>query len=112
MDWFTPIDIYCERVSAAFWAEPLNAVSNLAFILAALWGWIEAKRRDRLDPDDHGSDPTCRYDRYRQLPVPYLCECLVQSGGRGPNLDLRPAVRIGRPCAVWRVFAPDASELG
>lgn len=50
MDWFTPIDIYCERVSAAFWAEPLNAVSNLAFILAALWGWIEAKRRDRLDP--------------------------------------------------------------
>lgn len=50
MDWFTPIDIYCERISAAFWAEPLNAVSNLAFILAALWGWIEAKRRDRLDP--------------------------------------------------------------
>ncbi|SPF76019.1 hypothetical protein ALP8811_01016 [Aliiroseovarius pelagivivens] len=50
MDWFTPIDIYCERVSAAFWAEPLNAISNLAFILAALWGWIEAKRRDRLDP--------------------------------------------------------------
>lgn len=50
MDWFTPIDIYCERVSAAFWAEPLNAISNLAFILAALWGWIEAKRRDLLDP--------------------------------------------------------------
>ena len=50
MDWFTPIDIYCERVSAAFWAEPLNAISNLAFILAALWGWVEAKRRDRLDP--------------------------------------------------------------
>lgn len=50
MDWFTPIDIYCERVSTAFWAEPLNAISNLAFILAALWGWIEAKRRDRLDP--------------------------------------------------------------
>lgn len=49
MDWFTPIDIYCERVSAAFWAEPLNAISNLAFILAALWGWVEAKRRDRLD---------------------------------------------------------------
>ncbi|WP_370458555.1 ceramidase domain-containing protein [Aliiroseovarius sp. PrR006] len=42
--------MYCKRVSAAFWAEPLNAVSNLAFILAALWGWIEAKRRDRLDP--------------------------------------------------------------
>lgn len=50
MDWFTPIDIYCERVTAAFWAEPLNALSNISFILAALWGWVEAKRRDRLDP--------------------------------------------------------------
>lgn len=29
------IDIYCERVGTAFWAEPLNAVSNLAFIVAA-----------------------------------------------------------------------------
>ncbi len=28
------IDIYCERVGPEFWAEPLNAVSNLAFILA------------------------------------------------------------------------------
>ncbi|SMR71488.1 Ceramidase [Aliiroseovarius halocynthiae] len=49
MDWFTPIDIYCERVGTAFWAEPLNAISNISFILAAVWGWIEAKRRDRLD---------------------------------------------------------------
>ncbi|MDQ2089466.1 ceramidase domain-containing protein [Marimonas arenosa] len=27
-----------------FWAEPWNAVSNAAFLLAALWGWIEARR--------------------------------------------------------------------
>ena len=27
---------YCERVSDAFWAEPFNAVTNLAFILAAV----------------------------------------------------------------------------
>jgi hypothetical protein len=27
---------YCERLSGAFWAEPLNAVSNAAFLLAAL----------------------------------------------------------------------------
>lgn len=33
--WTDPIDLYCERTSAALWAEPLNAVSNLAFLLAA-----------------------------------------------------------------------------
>jgi len=30
------IDIYCERVGPGLWAEPLNAVSNLAFIVAGL----------------------------------------------------------------------------
>lgn len=30
------IDIYCERTHAGFWAEPLNALTNLAFIVAAL----------------------------------------------------------------------------
>jgi hypothetical protein len=29
------IDIYCERTGPEFWAEPLNAVTNLAFIFAA-----------------------------------------------------------------------------
>jgi hypothetical protein len=38
MDWFQPIDLYCERVGELFWAEPLNAVSNAAFLLAALAG--------------------------------------------------------------------------
>ncbi len=36
MDWFQAVDIYCERTSAAFWAEPVNALSNLSFIAAAL----------------------------------------------------------------------------
>jgi hypothetical protein len=45
MDWFAPVDIYCERVDATFWSEPLNAVSNLAFILASLWGAYEARKR-------------------------------------------------------------------
>ena len=35
MDWATPIDIYCERIDATFWSEPLNALTNAAFILAA-----------------------------------------------------------------------------
>lgn len=31
----TFIDIYCERTGPEFWSEPLNAVTNLAFLLAA-----------------------------------------------------------------------------
>ena len=29
------VTIYCERAGDAFWAEPLNALTNLAFLLAA-----------------------------------------------------------------------------
>ena len=29
-----PVDVYCERTSSAFWAEPVNALSNLAFLIA------------------------------------------------------------------------------
>lgn len=43
------IDAYCERMDPSFWAEPLNAVSNLAFIIAALWCWRASEgRRDWL----------------------------------------------------------------
>lgn len=31
------IDIYCERIGPGLWAEPLNAVTNLAFIIAAFF---------------------------------------------------------------------------
>jgi hypothetical protein len=41
----TPIDLYCERQSPAFWAEPLNAFSNLSFLLAALAFWVLVRRR-------------------------------------------------------------------
>lgn len=33
--WNTYIDGYCERLEPGFWSEPLNAVTNLAFIIAA-----------------------------------------------------------------------------
>lgn len=33
------LDLYCERTAPGLLAEPLNAVSNLAFFLAALWLW-------------------------------------------------------------------------
>jgi len=32
---FDHIDNYCERTSFAFWSEPLNAVTNLSFLIAA-----------------------------------------------------------------------------
>ncbi len=44
MDWFAPIDIYCERTAVGFWNEPLNAISNAAFILAAIWGYAVMRR--------------------------------------------------------------------
>ncbi|WP_300032226.1 ceramidase domain-containing protein [uncultured Roseobacter sp.] len=33
------IDAYCERLDPGYWAEPLNAVTNLAFVLAAVIMW-------------------------------------------------------------------------
>lgn len=34
--WFESMDIYCERTSSALWSEPLNAFTNLTFILAGI----------------------------------------------------------------------------
>lgn len=42
---FDPIDAYCERTSAAYWAEPVNAVTNAAFLIAAVVMW---RRTDGL----------------------------------------------------------------
>ncbi|MGF1445293.1 MAG: hypothetical protein ACFBRM_03735 [Pikeienuella sp.] len=45
MDLAREIDIYCERVSAAFWAEPFNALTNVAFILAGIAAlWLQGQR--------------------------------------------------------------------
>lgn len=35
MDWLAPVDGYCERLGPGYWAEPVNALTNLAFVLAA-----------------------------------------------------------------------------
>ena len=37
------IDIYCERLDVGIWAEPINAVTNFAFILAAIIMWMRCK---------------------------------------------------------------------
>ncbi|MDQ0324319.1 hypothetical protein J2R99_000168 [Rhodopseudomonas julia] len=44
MNWTEPIDIYCERTDPSFWAEPLNAISNAAFLIAAFWAFRRWQR--------------------------------------------------------------------
>ena len=39
MDWTRTVDAYCERLGPDFWAEPVNALTNLAFVLAAAIMW-------------------------------------------------------------------------
>jgi len=39
VEWARYIDAYCERTDPGLWAEPLNAVSNLAFLIAAWVMW-------------------------------------------------------------------------
>ena len=44
------IDAYCERVGEGLLAEPLNAISNISFLIAAWAAWRLAKRGERLSP--------------------------------------------------------------
>jgi len=43
MDLSTPVDLYCERLGPGPAAEPLNALSNLAFLLASAWLLLRAR---------------------------------------------------------------------
>ncbi len=43
MDWTQSIDAYCERTDPGLWSEPLNALSNLAFLLAAVVMWRRSR---------------------------------------------------------------------
>ena len=43
------VDIYCERVDPSFWAEPLNAITNAAFLIAAVVCWRVAAKKNRQD---------------------------------------------------------------
>ena len=39
MDWTRAINAYCERTDPTYWSEPVNAVTNLAFMIAAVLMW-------------------------------------------------------------------------
>ncbi len=42
MNWSEQIDSYCERLGPGLWAEPLNALTNIAFVIAAMVMWRRA----------------------------------------------------------------------
>lgn len=48
MDWTRAVNAYCERTDAGFWSEPVNALTNAAFLIAAALCW-------RMTRDDPGA---------------------------------------------------------
>ncbi|HEY8163465.1 MAG TPA: ceramidase domain-containing protein [Methylocystis sp.] len=49
MDLREPVLAYCERLDGGFWAEPLNAVSNAGFLIAAAAAYGLLRRRPEGD---------------------------------------------------------------
>lgn len=49
MNWTERVNIYCERLDPHFWSEPLNAISNAAFIIAAMVCLMKARQLGRTD---------------------------------------------------------------
>ncbi|MCP5143878.1 MAG: ceramidase domain-containing protein [Gammaproteobacteria bacterium] len=47
---FEQIDLYCERLGPGFWAEPVNALANVSFFIAAWATWRLARQRNVLVP--------------------------------------------------------------
>lgn len=43
------LDIYCERLAPGFWAEPLNALTNISFVFAAIFAFFLAKKFNGLN---------------------------------------------------------------
>jgi hypothetical protein len=42
------IDIYCERIAPSLWAEPLNVLSNVSFLIAAWAVWRLAQQQRKV----------------------------------------------------------------
>jgi hypothetical protein len=50
MSWSEPINLYCERSGSSFWAEPANALTNIAFLIAAAAAFVLWRRSSGRDP--------------------------------------------------------------
>jgi hypothetical protein len=44
------IDLYCERIAPGLWSEPLNALSNISFLIAAWAIWKLVKQHQETIP--------------------------------------------------------------
>lgn len=44
MDLHQHVDGYCERLDPSFWSEPINAVTNASFLIAAIIMWQRSAR--------------------------------------------------------------------
>lgn len=49
MNWTEYLDGYCERIEPGFWAEPVNAVTNLAFLIASMAAFVLWRRQSPAD---------------------------------------------------------------
>ncbi|MDX5356418.1 MAG: ceramidase [Rhodobacterales bacterium] len=43
--WLATVDGYCERTGPEYWSEPVNALTNLAFVVAAALVWPRVRGR-------------------------------------------------------------------
>ena len=43
------VDLYCERIDPGFWAEPVNAFTNIGFVFAAWFTWRFAVHKQVQD---------------------------------------------------------------
>ena len=98
MDWFSAVNSYCERTDASYWSEPLNALSNAGFLVAAALCW-------RITARDPGArllvgDP--RGDRRRLVPVPYPRAGLGNDGRRAADPGLHPRLHLSRHRSLLR----------
>jgi Ceramidase len=48
-DLLAAVDNYCERTDPSFWSEPLNALTNAAFLVAAATAVVLWRRADKQD---------------------------------------------------------------
>ncbi len=44
------VDNYCERIDPSFWSEPINALTNLAFIVAAILAFLVWRKSTSRPP--------------------------------------------------------------
>ena len=111
------MDAYCERVGPGLLAEPLNAVSNVSFLLAAWAAWVLATRTGTLSTGVRVlialAASSLRW--YREYPVAHVPNVVDADSRYCPNPNFRHVVHLAlctkcyrdaltiRCCVCWSV---------